>query len=216
MLGVRIPVIRKIAKETIKSSFLAVDKSPVSKNEVISYLHASDEVYYEEYILKALLIGELGNLRTGVSETAAWSDLVFDEIRLFIPKITNWGICDTFCAALKITKKELERMWSFLETYIRSDQVYDIRFAVVMYLDYYIDTVHLPLLFERFESIRNTDYYVKMAVAWALSMCFVSFPKETAAFLNRCTIDEDTHKKTLQKIRESRQVPKEARRLLKS
>ena len=57
-------------------------------------------------------------------------------------------------------------------------------------------------------------YYVKMGVAWAVSMFYIRFPKEIEAFLRRDRMDDFTHNKAIQKIRESRRVtPEEKARL---
>jgi 3-methyladenine DNA glycosylase AlkD len=53
----------------------------------------------------------------------------------------------------------------------------------------------------------NDGYYLKMAVAWAISVCFVKYPERTMIYLrgpNR--LDDFTYNKSLQKIVESYRV----------
>ena len=128
---------------------------------------------------------------------------------MFIPKISNWSLCDSFCCELKIIKKNRERVWEFLKDYINSNKPYDIRVAVVMYLNYYIEEKYLEDLFFAFDRINNDDYYVKMAVSWAISICFVKFPDETMKYLHNNSLDDFTYNKALQKIIESNRVTKE-------
>jgi hypothetical protein len=45
-----------------------------------------------------------------------------------------------------------------------------------------------------------------MAVAWAVSVCFVRFPEKTLPYLLACSLDDDTYHKALQKITESARV----------
>lgn len=59
------------------------------------------------------------------------------------------------------------------------------------------------------ERVDHDSYYVKMAVAWALSMFYLEFPKETGAFLADCRLDDFTYHKALQKICESRRADRE-------
>ena len=59
------------------------------------------------------------------------------------------------------------------------------------------------------ERVDHDSYYVKMAVAWALSMFYLEFPKETGAFLADCGLDDFTYHKALQKICESRRADRE-------
>lgn len=47
---------------------------------------------------------------------------------------------------------------------------------------------------------------MKMAVAWTLSMCYVSYPSQTECVLLSGELDDFTHNKTIQKICESRQA----------
>ena len=54
-----------------------------------------------------------------------------------------------------------------------------------------------------------------MAVAWALSVCFVKFPEITMQYLKQNTLDDFTYNKTLQKIIESYRVDTETKKLIK-
>lgn len=193
MLGVRIPQIRKIAKQ-------------LAKEDPLLYLRQTNPLYFEETMLKGLIIG---NLRADM-------ETVLEQVAWFVPQITNWSVCDSFCAELKITRRDPERVWAFLQPYWQSGKTYDVRFAVVMMLDYYIDASHLELLFSIFDGIHHPDYYVKMAVAWAVSICFVKFPKETMDYLRDNQLDDETYNKALQKIRESKRVDPDTKITLKA
>lgn len=46
-----------------------------------------------------------------------------------------------------------------------------------MSMQLFIDDEHIGQLLEEYDAIRHDGYYVKMAVAWALSVCFVKFLK---------------------------------------
>ena len=48
--------------------------------------------------------------------------------------------------------------------------------------------------------IRHEAYYARMAVAWAVSVCYVKFPQRTHAWLGSCSLDDWTYNKSLQKI----------------
>lgn len=50
---------------------------------------------------------------------------------------------------------------------------------------------------------REEGYYVKMAVAWLISICFVKFYDETKAFMEECSLDDRTYNKAIQKALES-------------
>lgn len=124
----------------------------------------------------------------------------------FVPEIDNWSVCDSFVNSLKFFKKDRKRVWEFLQPYFDSDKPYDIRFAVVAALDYFSDDEYVARAFGKFDAITNDDYYVKMAVAWAVSVFFVHAPKKTWQYLEDNCLDDFTFNKSIQKITESYRV----------
>ena len=84
-----------------------------------------------------------------------------------------------------------------------------------MSMQLFIDDEHIEQLLEEYDAIRHDGYYVKMAVAWALSVCFVKFPEITMQYLKQNTLDDFTYNKTLQKIIESYRVDAETKKLIK-
>ena len=85
-----------------------------------------------------------------------------------------------------------------------------------MGLLYFINDQYKEEFQKRLNEIDHEGYYVKMAVAWAVSMIYVKYPQETFAYLQNDPLDDMTHNKAIQKIRESYQVSKEEKELLKS
>lgn len=193
ILGVRLPTLRKIAKQIAQENGLA-------------YFQTASTESFEETMLQGMVIGYL---KCSMEER-------FIQIARFVPKIDNWSVCDSFCAGLKYTKNEPQKMWDFLQPYFRSSAPYDIRFAVVMLIFYYINEEYLDEIFQRLDQIRHENYYVKMAVAWALSICYIRFPKPTLDYLNRSRTDDFTYNKALQKITESLKVLPNEKAYIKS
>lgn len=124
----------------------------------------------------------------------------------FVPEIDCWSVCDSFVTSLKFVKKDRGRAWEFIQPYFESDRTYDIRFAAVMSLAYFKDGEYALRVFEKFDRIENDDYYVKMAVAWAVSVFFVNAREETRQYLENNRLDDFTFNKSLQKITESYRV----------
>ena len=193
ILGVRLPLLRKIAKD-------------LSKSDYESYLNDNNHEYYEEIMIEGLIIGYIkvdNNVR-------------FDYIRNFIPKIDNWAICDSFCNNLKFTNKNMKDVWNFILPYSLSETEFDIRFAVVMMLNFYIVEDYIDDVLNILDNINHEGYYVKMAVAWALSYAYIKFPKKTLNYLANNNLDKFTYNKSLQKIIESNRVSKEEKDLIRS
>lgn len=141
---------------------------------------------------------------------------ILHHIAAFVPKIDNWSVCDSFCSGLKITSLHKERVWEFIQPYLESDREYNIRFGVVMLLNYYIDELHIHRVLERLDRITHEGYYVKMAVAWAVSICFVKLPDITMDYVRSNSLDDFTYNKALQKITESYRVAPETKALIRS
>ena len=184
IIGVRVPILRLYAKQLLQ------------QYDWKELLNKIDSQYYEEIMLQAMIIGMA---KLSINET-------FELLKGLIPKIDNWAVCDTCCAGLKITKKYKEKMWNFISTYINSNNEFEIRFALVMILDYYITDEYVDQILEIVDNIKHDGYYVKMAVAWLLSVCYIKQKNKTLMYLQKNNIDNWTYNKALQKILESNRV----------
>lgn len=193
VLGVRIPLLRNLAKQIAKGDWRA-------------YLEQAEQEYFEEVMLQGIVIGYV---KTDIEETLRF-------VAEFVPKIDNWSVCDSFCVGLKFTKKNMEMVWGFLQPYLMSNKEYEIRFGVVMLLDYYIEEGYIDRVLQCLDNISHEGYYVKMAVAWAVSICYVKLPVPTIVFLKENSLDDFTYNKALQKITESYRVDQETKKIIRS
>ena len=185
IIGVRVPILRKYAQELFK------------EKDWKQTIEEIDNEYYEEIMLQGMLIGQEKNEEINI---------ILKYVEKYVPKIDNWAICDIFCAGLKITKKYKKEMWNFIQKYLKSDKEFEIRFAIVMILDYYIDEEYLKEDFKIFDNIKHEGYYVKMAVAWAISICLIKYYEDTVEYLNKSKIDNWTYNKAIQKAIESYRI----------
>lgn len=193
IIGIRVPMLKKFAKQ------IAKEKGEEAL-DMLCKIHCS-ELYYEERLLAGVL---LGNLKLSVED---WKEKILN----FVPLINNWGVCDSSCSGMKIVNKNKAEVWDFLEQFIEDDREYYMRFGVVMTMDYYIDEEYIDRTLERLLKVKTDYYYVMMAVAWAISVCFVKFPQKTMEIIKGNKLDEITHNKSIQKIRESNRVDKETK-----
>ncbi len=185
ILGVKVPVLRKLAKELLK------------KYDAKYLLENIDDEYYEEIMLQGIIIGL--NKERELKK-------VLEQIESFIPKIDNWAVCDTFCSELKIVRKYKAEFWKFIQKYLKSTSEFEVRFAVVIILDYYVQQEYLEEIFFVFDNIESDEYYVKMAVAWAISICLIKYYDETKKYLTESKIDRFIYNKALQKAIESYRI----------
>ncbi len=85
-----------------------------------------------------------------------------------------------------------------------------------MILNFYIVEDYIDEVLNILNNIHHDGYYVKMAVAWAISYCYISFPEKTLDFLKNNNLDKFTYNKSLQKIIESNRVDKDIKNLIRS
>ena len=192
MIGVRIPRLRAIARE-------------IARGEWREWLATAPDDYFEERMLQGLVIGY----------AKCPPDEKIGYVARFVPKIDNWAVCD--CCCWRLRSAERAPMLSFIRPLFDAAGEYEVRFAVVMALSNFVDEEHIEALLERFGRIGHEGYYVRMAVAWAVSVCYVKFPELTEEWLRRdCPLCDWTYNKALQKIVESLRVPPEAKARIKA
>lgn len=189
ILGVRLPVLRKFARE-------------IYKNSGTVFLQENNLQYFEEIMLQGMIIGLVKD-----------DDKVIKKyIKNFITKIDNWSVCDSFCCGLKFVKGREENFLEFIKPYLHSKKEYEVRFAVVILLDYYICDKYIDTVLNLLEQVKHEGYYAKMATAWAISMCYVKYPQKTFEFLKNTKLNSQTVNKAVQKITESLKVDSEAKK----
>jgi 3-methyladenine DNA glycosylase AlkD len=205
ILGVRLPLIRKLAKEVLKGDWHSYLKQVGIAGAREEFQACDREEYMEEVMLQGMIIG---GSKTPLEEK-------LELAAAFVPKIDCWSVCDSFCSELKIADSNQEHVWEFIQPYLKSDKEYEIRFGVVMLL-HYLSPEYATQAFEHFDRIKQEGYYVKMAVAWVLSMYYVNLPELTIEYLKKNELDDFTYNKALQKIVESLRIDQETKTMIKA
>lgn len=183
IIGVRIPILRKMAKI-------------IAKENPIEFIQNTPISYYEEKMLYGFVIGYQ---KGTIEQTLEYLDK-------FVTMIDNWAVCDCSCATFKFTLKNREVMWKYLQKYLKSNKEYELRFAIVMLMDYYLTEEYIDKVLEIYNKIVHEGYYVKMAVAWALTESYIQFPKKTMSLLKKNQLDDFTYHKAIQKMIESYRI----------
>lgn len=186
IIGVRLPELRKIGKKLTDNNF--------------------DWHYYEEIMLHGFYIG--------------YAKLSYEErislLTEFIPYINNWAVCDCVSSTLKFVNKNKESFLEFLKPYMNSEKEYELRFAIVMLMDYYLDDECLQFTVDYLAKIKSDYYYVNMAVAWALSVAFVKKSSSVLPLIENYILPPFVHNKTISKICDSYRVDKTTKEILKT
>lgn len=196
MLGIRVPILRKFAQKIINSN--EYDWECFVKNRNIKF--------FEEVQLQGFIIG--------------YKKIPFDtKLRLiedFVSRIDSWAITDTFIPTLKIKKEYLKDYWNFCLKYINSNKEFEVRFAIVSMLDYFIIDEYVDEVLEVLNMISHEGYYVKMAIAWTLAEIGIKYNDKAMQFLKgKNNLDKFTYNKTLQKMIESFRIENSQKDILR-
>ncbi len=203
MIGIRLPLLQAIAKQ-------------IAKGDYVGFLSHRNIQYFEEVMIQGFVIGNLSNHP-------------MDEIKSFlmqhVPKLNNWSTCDSFCSSLKVAKKHPQEFWELILPYANSDNCYEIRFFIVMCLNYYINDEYVNLVDEILQSIHSEEYYVNMAICWAYTEMFQLDSSRVLEYLKKLKqkieIEENKRcrfllQKTISKICDSRKITTEKKAIVRS
>lgn len=191
VLGVRLPLLRKIAKE------LAAQQG----EEALE----GEDLYFEEKLLRGMMIGRL----------KVTPQRRFELIRDFIPRIDNWAVCDSFCCSLKSMKQQQEACWTLIQPYAFSEKEFEQRFAAVMLLDYFVTEAYIDKTLGLLPQIHSEAYYASMGAAWALAECYIKFPQKTLPLLQKPVFGLPTLRRTIRKLCDSYRVTKDDKQMLR-
>ena len=193
LIGVRTPELKRIAKAIARSNYK-------------EFFNENKHELYEENMVHGLALGYL--------------KLEFDELKPlvdeFIPYIDNWAVCDATVANLKVYKKNKTKdiVFNEIKKYLNNSNPWINRFAYVLLLEYFIEEKYIEDIFELCSTYKD-EYYVKMAIAWLISMCYIKYKGRTITFLKKNKLDSWTHNKAIQKIIESYRVDETDKKMLR-
>ncbi len=193
-IGIRMPDMRKIAKE-------------ISKGNAREFLNISKTEYYEQRIISAIV--------TGLIKTENFEDFI-SLVNNFIPKINNWAVCDGFCAGLKEVKKYKIKFFDYLTNYLESKNEWYIRFAFVIMLDYYLDSEFIDAVLAWCDLVNSDKYYILMAQAWLIATAYAKQRETTHSYFLNNNLNDATFNKAIQKCIESRRVSDEDKKFLRT
>ena len=118
--------------------------------------------------------------------------------------------------AKETIKENQEFYYNKFLPYTQSNHEYEIRFFYVIALNYFINDTYLSHILNLIKSQTYVGYYDRMAVAWFLSIAFISYPSQIRDFLKNTSLDTKVYQKTISKINDSYQIKQETKQELKS
>ena len=123
---------------------------------------------------------------------------------------------DYVVCGFKIIKQNKKYVLEVIKRWLRSNEEFVVRGALVILLTYYIEKDNLKMIFLLSESIKHKGYYVYMANSWLISVCMAKYPTQTIEFFKSNSLDKITHNSAIQKSLDSLRVSQEYKIVLKN
>ena len=191
IVGVRTPVLKKIAKEIFKAG------------ESEDFLHTIPHEFFEENQIHAFLICEIKDFEKAIFETEN-----------FLPFIDNWATCDQLLPS--VFKKNKKDLLVKIKNWISSNQTYTIRFGIGMLMKHFLDDDFSIEYAKIVSEIRSNEYYVNMMIAWYFATALSKHSDEILPFIKGNRLSTWVLNKTIQKSCESKRISAEIKIELKS
>ena len=206
IIGVRVPTMRKIAKEFASSA------TPV---ELDKFLDKLPHKYFEENQVHLFVVERIKDF-----------DECVRRIELFLPYIDNWAVCDG--KSPKALLKDESRFYAKICEWLKSAKPYTVRFGVNMlmafFLDDRFDKNQLKLVAAIDENLFDdagraecpTDrYYVQMVIAWYMATALAKQWDATFPYIKGRKLSPWIHNKTIQKACESYRITDAQKKILR-
>ena len=180
-IGIRTPILRKMAKDMVKSGQY--------KDFILNLPHK----YFEENQLHAFILSEIKDF-----------DFVITETDKFLPYINNWATCDQLSP--RVFKKNLNMVYEYVLKWLKSKDVYSVRFAIKTLMQYWLDDNFDEKYADMVANVNSKEYYINMMRAWYFATAAAKQYDKILPYFKRGQIDEWTRLRAIQKALESFRV----------
>lgn len=191
IIGIRIPVLRSLAKEISKTK------------EADEFINSLPHYYYEENNLHAFLTEQIKDY-----------DSCIECVNRFLPFVDNWATCDSLRPkCFKSNKAKLEKQ---IDEWLKSEHIYTVRFGIEMLMVHFLGADFKPEHLEKVAEINTNEYYLEMMIAWYFATALAKQYEAAVPFLEERRLSPSIHAKTIQKAAESYRITDDKKRYLKS
>lgn len=169
--GIRIPVLRSIAKN-VKSDDIEIR-------------------YHEDVILKALAL--------------AYEKSPFDDkknrLNAIFPYLSSWDQTDVIATGFPVKAKNKDFLYSYFHGLLSDERIYPRRLGIVWLMSNRKHFDSKSVIKDIINADIEDEYYISMAIAWALSMFYID-DEENLKYFD--AVLPKTLQRTKQKIRDSK------------
>lgn len=182
IIGVRLPVLRKIVKEIVNYDYID------------EFLNELPHKYHEENLLHGIIL----------SIKYKDIDILLDMLDKFLVYADNWIITDTINP--KLFKKYPDKVYDKIKIWVGSNNEYVIRFGVVSLLQFYLDDNFRLEELELVSGINSDYFYVNMAISWFWSFALIKQYASAIKYFEDKKLNKWIHNKSIQKACESYRI----------
>lgn len=191
VIGIRVPVLRKFAKEFAKS------------DEKEKFLKELPHRYYEENNLHMMLLVEMKDY-----------DGCMQEMERFLPYINNWATCDF--PAPKWFEKHKKDVLEHIKIWIKSSQTYTVRYAIGVLMRLFLEDDFSAEYPQMVAEVSSEEYYINMMIAWYFATALAKQWDAVIPYIEQRKLSPWVHRKTIQKAVESYRITPGQKEYLKS
>lgn len=189
VLGIKVPVIKKIAKEIVKGNF-------------ISFLKLNPYTTFEDCLINGCLISKLKD---------------FDTMKLYLDTystiIDNWALCD--CLDFEIKKDNENKFFNLSMDYVQSNQPFKKRIGILLWFKFINNEQFIKSILNTIPNLKNENhYYVNMALAWFVCECFIKNKALGYYIFKNHILNKFVTNKSIQKIKDSFRVDIKDKKIL--
>lgn len=243
LIGVRVPQLRKMAKEFFASGSPRAGSAKTSGSgvapDVAKFMDALPHKYFEENHIHSMMLEHIKDFDECLARTEQ-----------FLPYIDNWAICDG--KKPRALLKDVPRFLKCIQAWVKSDHPYVVRFGINMLMDLFLDDRYDPKFLKwvaavdtaKFKllpsgspngsaaamvanprvaaatpagvTLANPEYYVQMEVAWYFATALAKQWDDAVPYIEKRKLDPWTHNKAIQKSIESFRVTDEHKAYLRT
>ena len=191
IIGIRVPVLRKLAKELVKSG------------EAWEFIKTLPHFYYEENNLHAFIIEQIKDY-----------DVLIKELDRFLPFVDNWATCDSLRPV--IFSKNRERLIADAQRWMSSPCEYSVRFGIEVMMLHFLEDNFKKAYPERIAAIKSDKYYINMMLSWYFATALAKQWDAVIPFIENGLLSDSVHNKTIQKATESYRITAEQKKYLRT
>lgn len=190
IIGVRIPELRRIAKD-------------IAKGNGQSFIECEKGITNEEIIIDGLVRAEYSKTYEEISK----------NISYFVKRINNWAVNDT--VKFNNIKKYREEFRSDISVFLNSGREWETRYGIKILMDFYLDDTYIDYALSQTSAIRSDAYYVCAMQGWLIATAAVKYGSRVEDLLRSGKLERKAAVMAADKIHDSRRISDDYKKMIR-